>query len=200
MKRYLTAFLMFVLFLTAEAACAESTILVQQYEKYMCGDQFELEFPDVLSTSSMVSNASRVHAEAKTGERLLQVRIRIRNMTTEFFTGMSSESFKLTGYVRDRSLSYFPEIILNTDYFGSGNYYSYDKLPPLRMADVLLIYRVSSTLINWELSFTPLLSSGQTYVLDSVSYEPMEWTPCEGTFLFPAVRTLETGDLTRFIR
>ena len=200
MKKYLMTLLTFLLLIMGVSAAAESTILVQQYEKYMCGDQFELEFPDVIATTSMVSNASRIHAEADHDERLLQVRVKLRNMTTETFSGMSKESFKLVGYIRDRSLSYTPELITNTDYFGSGNFYSIDKIPPLRMVDVLLVFRVKPTLINWELNFEPQVGSGQNYTLDSVSYSAMDWQPCRGTFQFPLIRTMETGELTRFVR
>ena len=200
MKKHFLTLLMIAFLLTAAAAAADSAILVTQYEKYMCGDQFELEFPDVIATSSMFSNTSRVHAKADHDERLLQVRVKLRNMTTETFAGMNKDSCKLIGHIRDRSLSYTPELINNTDYFGSGNYYSWDKIPPLRMIDVLLVFRVKPTLINWELSFDPQVNSGQIYTLDTVTYDPMDWEPCQALFQFPLIRTLETGELTRFVR
>ena len=199
MKKCLLLLLSSVLFWVSSAAAEDSTILVTQYENYMCGDQFEISFPDVIQTTSMVSNASRVHAEAEHDEQLLQVRIKIRNMTPEVFRGMSKDSFQLIGHVRDRSITYLPELITNTDYFGSGNYYTYDNLPPLRMIDILLVYRVNPILINWELRIDPIIG-GSNYQLKTVSYEATDWEPCQAVFQFPLVRNGKTGDLTRFVR
>lgn len=200
MKKSLFVLLFAILLSVSAAAAEETTITVIQYENYMCGDQFEISFPEVIVTSSMVSNASRVHANAEKDERMLQVRMKIRNMTSEVLCGMSKESFQLIGHVRDRSITYYPEVINNTDYFGSGNYYTYDNLPPLRMIDILLIYRVNPILINWELRFAPQVGGGSNYTLKTVSYEPMDWEPCQGLFQFPLIRTGETGELTRFVR
>ena len=194
-------FVLFVFLLSISAAAAdESTILVIQYENYMCGDQFEISFPEVIVTSSQVSNASRIQANAEKDERLLSVRMKLRNMTSEVLRGMSKESFQLIGHVRDRSITYYPEVITHTDYFGSGNYYTYDNMPPLRMVDIMLIYRVNPILINWEMRFAPQVGGDPNYTLKTVSYEPMDWDPCEGLFQFPLIRTGETGDLTRFVR
>ncbi|MBR6088657.1 MAG: hypothetical protein IKP86_01900 [Anaerolineaceae bacterium] len=202
MKNKLFFILSALILLTAfsVAASGNSTVLVTERQGYICGDMFEISFPEVIATSSMISNASQVHAEAAKDERLLQVRIKLRNLTSSVFYGISPNSFTLTGYVRNRSLSYDPELILNTDYFGSGNYYSWDRLPPLRMADILLIFRVNPILINWELSFEPQLTGEPSYVLDTVQYEPAAYEPCSATFQFPAVKKLETGEITRFNR
>ena len=200
MKKHLIFVLFAVLLSVSAAAADEPTVIVTQYENYMCGDQFEISFPEVIVTSSQVSNASRVHANAEKDERLLSVRIKLRNMTSDILRGMSKESFQLIGHVRDRSISYVPEVITHTDYFGSGNYYTYDNIPPLRMVDIMLIYRVNPILINWELRFSPQVGGDSNYTLKTVSYEPMDWEPCEGLFQFPLMRTGETGDLTRFVR
>ena len=192
--------ILFAALLLVSAASAEDTVVVIQYENYMCGDQFEISFPEVIVTSSQVSNASRIHANAGKEERLLQVRIRLRNMTSEIFRGMSKDSFQLIGHVRDRSITYYPEVVTQTDFFGSGNYYIYDNMPPLRMIDIMLIYRVNPILINWELLFEPQVVDDSSHVLKTVSYEPMDWEPCRGLFQFPLLRNGETGDMTRFVR
>ena len=186
---------------SAAAVDAELQVIpVDQKAHYMCGDTFELSFPDVISTGHMFTNASYVQASADADELLLQVRIQIRNMTSGVFHGMSTDSFKLTGYVRDRSISYFPETIINTDYFGEGNYYAWDQLPPLRMADILLIYRVNPILINWELTFDPKITGEYTYEFEGVTYFPAKADICSGLFQFPAVRNLENYALTTFER
>lgn len=201
MRKLVFSLSMILLLICAACASADSTVLVEQYVSYMCGDQFEITFPDLLSSTHMVSNTTRVHAEATPDDRLIQLRIKIRNMTTDVLHSMGKESFRLTGFVRDRSIDYYPEVITNTDYFGAGNYYTWDSLPPLRMADILLVYRVNPILINWELNFEPILPVESTYVLGDVTYTPMEYEPCESaTFQFPVLRTNETGELTRYER
>ena len=187
-------------FLPAAGNTDLPVIDVEQRVSYMCGDTFELTFPDLLSAGSMFTNASMIQATAKKDETLLQVRIQIRNMTSSFFHGIDEQSFRLTGYVRDRSLSYTPEIILNTDYFGRGNYFNWDQLPPLRQADILLVFRVNPILINWELAFEPQLTAEVNYEFERVTYKPMKADPCAGLFRFSAVRNLETGVLTTFER
>ena len=192
--------MLLICFLPAAADTDLPVIDVDHRVSYMCGDTFELSFPDVISTGTMFTNASMIQATAKKDESLLQVRIQIRNMTTSFFHGIDSQSFRLTGYVRDRSLSYTPEIILNTDYFGRGNYFNWDQLPPLRQADILLVFRVNPILINWELTFVPQLTADVNYEFERVTYKPMKADPCAGLFRFSSVRNLETGVLTTFER
>ena len=201
MKKLVFLISMILLLISASAVSADSTVLVEQYVSYMCGGQFEVTFPDLLSSTHMVSNTTRVHAEATPDDRLIQLRIKMRNMTTDVLHGMSKESFRLTGFVRDRSISYYPEVITNTDYFGSGNYFTWDSLPPLRMVDILLVYRVNPILINWELNFEPVLPVESTYEFGNVTYTPMEYERCESaTFQFPVLRINETGELIRYER
>lgn len=197
----LFVFLMTAVIFPSSAADSDLQIIpVDQKAHYMCGDTFELAFPDVLSTGHMFTNSGQIQANADADELLLQVRIQMRNMTSGMFHGISTDSFKLTGYVRDRSISYYPETIINTDYFGQGNYYNWDQLPPLRIADILLIYRVNPILINWELAFEPKMTSDPTYDFEGVTYKQAYAAPCSGLFQFSAVRNLENNALTTFER
>ncbi|MBQ6481747.1 MAG: hypothetical protein IJI45_11565 [Anaerolineaceae bacterium] len=197
----LFVFLMTAVIFPSSAADSDLQIIpVDQKAHYMCGDTFELAFPDVLSTGHMFTNSGQIQANADADELLLQVRIQMRNMTSGMFHGISTDSFKLTGYVRDRSISYYPETIINTDYFGQGNYYNWDQLPPLRIADILLIYRVNPILINWELAFEPKMTGDQTYDFEGVTYKQAYAAPCSGLFQFSAVRNLENNALTTFER
>lgn len=201
--RILPLFVFLMTAITHPASAADSDLQIIQVDQkahYMCGDTFELSFPDVLSTGHMFTNSGQIQASADADELLLQVRIQIRNMTSGIFHGITAESFKLTGYVRDRSISYYPETIINTDYFGQGNYYNWDQLPPLRIADILLIFHVNPILINWELSFEPKLTSDPTYEFENVSYKQAYAAPCSGLFQFSAVRNLENNVLTTFER
>ena len=166
----------------------------------MCGDTFEICFPSTISCGNMFTNASQIQAIANSGEVLIQVRIQLRNMTTSVFHGISKDSFKLRGYVRDRSVTYLPEIILNTDYFGAGNYFTWDQLPPLRMGDILLVYRVNPILINWELIFDPIVTGEVTYQLENVTYPIKSAESCNVIFQFPSIIDMITGEQTRFDR
>lgn len=203
MKKTLSLFFLFViLILNAAASYADSPIVVDHRMYYMCGDIYELSFPDVPGTSSMVSNTTQVHATAGQDERLLQIRVQMRNMTHSAIQGLNKDCFTLKGYVRDRSITYKPEVITFTDYFGSGNYYNWDNLPPMRMADILLIFRVKPVLVNWELSIDTSSAVFTNFALDNVSYIPDE-NPgelCFGTFQFTSQQTLETGMITIFRR
>ena len=51
--------ILFAALLLVSAAAADDSVVVIQYENYMCGDQFEISFPEVIVTSSQVSNASK---------------------------------------------------------------------------------------------------------------------------------------------
>ena len=201
MKKMIVFIVLNIILTAFSAAGAEDTVLAVDLESYMCGDVLEIMFPEVPSTSSMVSNASQVQAVADPDERLLQVRITLQNKSTSLVQGISKDNFSLTGYVRDRSVTYKPEMVLNTDYFGSGNYYELNAIPPMRMIDVLLIYRVKPTLVNYELTIDTSSASLNKYEMQNVSY-PLQSTGelCKGTFQFQAIRTLETGLFTRYDR
>ena len=208
--------ILFVLVLTALltfAVGANAQTVVKHGESYMCGDTFEVIFPDQPSTTSMVSrdpfkyiNAVYVHAEAGKNDRLLQIRVKIRNLTPTIYKGLNPESFQLTGYVRDRSLTYTPEIMEPYDYGGylTYSYYSSDHnswsyLPPLRMDDILLVFRVNPILINWELRVNPQATYGTSYEYGNAVYEPIEGQEsCNAVFQFESIRNSETGEVTKY--
>lgn len=203
MKKTLGLFLLFISFLISFSSVnADSLIPVDHKTYYMCGDIYELAFPDIPGTSSMISNTSQVHATAGPDERLLQIRIQMRNMTHSTIQGLNKDCFTLTGYVRDRSMAYKPELIIFTDYFGAGNYYNWDNLPPMRMADILIVFRVKPVLVNWELSIDTSSAVFTPFSTDNVSYVPKEENGefCYGTFQFASQQTLETGVITNFKR
>ncbi len=214
MKRKGILFLPVLLALLFLAVGADAQTLVKHGESYMCGDTFEVIFPDQPSTTSMVSrnpykyiNVIHVHAEAGKNERLLQIRVKIRNLTPTIFRGLDPESFQLTGYVRDRSLTYTPEIMEPYDYgsyetyaFYSPEHNSWSYLPPLRMDDILLVYRVNPVLVNWELRVNPQATYGTSYEYGNAVYEPIEeLEACDAVFQFESIRNSETGAVTTYI-
>ena len=90
-------------------------VTVKFGETYMCGDSFEISFPDQISTSSLLSRNlpnldpakfSIVQAEAGKRDKLLLIRVKIRNLTpTVYYRGLNRNSYKLTGYVRNHYIS-----------------------------------------------------------------------------------------------
>ena len=204
-KLFLFFFPFFLLIGIRAASAGEPSVLVAHGERYMCGDSFEITIPDQPATTSQVTRASSVQAEAGPDERLLTVRVMIRNLTSSVFTGIAPESFLLTGYVRDRSLSYTPEVMQSYDYtYGSSgsSYTSADRfmLPPLRMEDILLVYRVNPILINWELHIQPQAASELTLSYGGAEYPEMDPDPCDGIFQFYSIRNAETGEIIKYLR
>ncbi len=213
MKQKLIILILLVLHLNFFSVSAHNnTVVVKPGEKYICGDSFEISIPNQPSTTSIVSrspykhiNVVYVHAEAGKGERLLQIRVQIRNLTPTIFNGLKPQSFMLTGYVRDRSIQYAPEIMEPFDY---GNYEAYtlyspnhnewSYLPPLRMDDILLVYRINPILVNWELRISPQAKLGTSYEYGSASYEPIDLEPCDAIFKFPSIINSETNEVTKY--
>ncbi len=205
MKKQLIAAALFLLFLTAVSVSADSVVQVTHGVSYMCGDSFEIIFPDQLATASQVTRASSVQAEAGVDERLMMVRISFRNLTSSVFNGFTSDSFLLTGHVRDRSMSYQPIIFQSYDYaYGSSGSTVTSAgsliMPPLRQEDILLVYRVNPVLINWELHVAPRSASEPSYEFENARYEPAEIQPCDGIFRFTTIRNAETGEIIYYDR
>ncbi len=214
MKRIKITFIFVVLLTFIIVLSAQADVVVKHGESYMCGDSFEVIFPDQPSTTSMVSrdpykyiNVVYVHAEAGKRDRLLQIRIKLRNLTPTLFKGLDPKSFQLTGYVRDRKLTYTPEIMEPYDYgnYEAYSYYSPDHnswsyLPPLRMDDILLVFRVNPILVNWELRVVPQATYGTSYEYGNAFYEPIDLAPCDAVFQFTSTRNAETGAITTYTR
>lgn len=206
MRKNLILTILFLLLIPfRNVSAGEPSVIVDHRETYMCGDSFEITIPDQPSTTSQVTRASSIQAEAGPDERLLQIRVTIRNLTSSVYNGLSLDSFQLTGYVRDRSLSYTPEIIQSYDYtYGSsGSSFSSPSglvLPPLRMEDILLVYRVNPILVNWELHIRPEPMNGLSDGYGSADYPEMDPDPCDGVFQFFSIRNAETGEIIKYLR
>lgn len=116
------------------------------------------------------------------------------------YKGLTKDSFLLKGYLRDRYVIYEPEIMEPYD-FGcydsyilySPNHSEWSYLPPLRMEDIILVYRVNPLLINWELHVKPQAKSGTSNSFGPAVYEPKEQETCDAIFKFAAIRNGVTG-------
>ena len=199
--------------ITIPVFAENDSFIVKPGENYLCGSSFEISFPFQPSTVSMISrdlykifNYVDIHAEAGKGERLLQIRLQIRNLTPTIIKGLDPKSFQLTGYVRDRTLTYVPEIMEPYDFgdYETYRWYSPDQnewsyLPPLRMEDILLVYRVNPILVNWEIYIAPRAKSGTSYNYGSAIYESIELEPCNTVFCFSSIKNAETGEITKYV-
>jgi hypothetical protein len=152
-----------------------------------------------------VLNIAYIHAEANKGERLLQIRLRIRNLTPRLLKGLKKDSFILQGYVRDRHLTYLPEIMEPYDFgdyenyrFYSPDHHEWSFMPPLRLFDILLVYRINPILVNWEILINPQPKLGTSYDYGIARYNPIELTPCNATFRFSSIQNAETGEIIKY--
>lgn len=210
MKKYSAALLFFFLFFAADLAAAESEVHVLYGETYYCGDSLEIIIPDepVITTLITRNPGSKViQARAGKDDILLEVRVQVRNMSSNVYKGISPESFKLVGYVRGRPLSYTPEIMEPYDYGNKRSYYLYDKMyfqnyvfAPLRKIDMILVYRINPILRDLELHVNPKGTNGtDDRYLDAV-YPEKDLEPCDGVFQFITIRNAETGEITKYYR
>lgn len=212
MKNSLIFFLLIVFLCSFSFACAEYETLVSHGERYICGDSFEVIFPDEPYLTHMISRqppkkAAKVHITAGKEDILLAVRIQLRNLTPETFMGLKASSFKLIGYVRNQPHQYTPEVMEPYDYGGIDSYKSYSKtyfkkepLAPLRKADILLVFRVNPILRDWELLVEPKSREDPLTSYLDADYEPMELEKCKAVFQFVRLINSETGEITKYYR
>ena len=209
MKRLLIFSLLFVLYGLVSPAEAGSAVHTVYGETYYCGDSFEIVIPNEPVLTAMItrhpSGTKVVRASAGPNEILFEVRFQIRNLTPQVYHGLSTESFKLTGYVRGRPLSYVPEIMEPYDFGGRTSYRLYDKMyyktndfPPLRKADMLLVYRVNPILRDWEILVDPAGNEGVEIGLPDVTYPEMTLEPCQGIFQFQEIWNAETNSIIKY--
>lgn len=199
------------LFCLIMPVCADSAVSLVYGETYMCGDSFEVIVQDEPQFAKIVTRkppgSAVIQIKAGKDEILVEVHIKVRNLSDKVYDGLSPESFKLTGYVRGRPLSYVPEVMSPYDYGSKEHYTLYDKMyyrtyamAPLRQIDMLLVYRINPILRDLELHIAPQGTNG---VLDhylQASYSPMDLEPCDGIFRFVTVRNIETGEITKYYR
>lgn len=205
---YLTVFC--ALLFICSAVCADDTILPVYGETYLCGDSFEIIIPDEpVTTTAVVRNPGGKVIQARAGKHdmLLEIRLKIRNLTPVVYEGLNPDSLKLVGYVRGRPISYTPEIMEPYDYGGRGSYTLYDKMyyrdkifPPLRKYDMILVYRVNPILRDFELHINPSASKETADNYLDAQYHEMDLEPCNGIFQISTLHDAETGEITKYYR
>ena len=190
--------------------CAEREVHVLNNETYYCGDSFEVIFPDEPVTISLVTRnpgSKVVQAKPDRDTILLEVRVKLRNLSNLVYNGLSPESFKLVGYIRGKPLTYLPEIMEPYDYGPKESYTLYDKmyykdyvLAQLRKIDMILVYRIDPIVRDFELHLNPQGTEGTAdSYLDAV-YHEMDLQPCDGILQITTVRNIDTGGITKYYR
>ena len=211
MKRTIL-FIIFILFSLFHSVEAENETLVTTGERYICGDSFEVIFPDEIYVTHMITRqpprkVPKIHITAGKDDILLAVRLKLRNLTPEVYKGLRTSSFTLTGYVRNQPHSYTAEIWEPYDYGNYDSYFSYSKtyykhedLAPLRQIDMLLVFRVNPILRDWELMVEPKTRDESVYTYLDADYEEMKLERCKAVFQFRQLYNAETFEITKYYR
>ena len=210
MKKVCFFSLILFLFFICGAARAEREVHVYNNETYYCGDSLEVIFPDEPVTMTMVTRnpgSKVVQAKADKDTILLEIRIKVRNLSDKVYNGLSPESFKLVGYIRGKPLTYLPEIMEPYDYGSKEHYNLYDKMyyknytfAPLRKIDMVLVYRINPIVRDLELHINPKGTDGTDDRYLDAEYREMDLEPCDGVFQFLTIHDAETGEQTGFYR
>lgn len=213
MKKIIFIILMLLMFMLNLSLCfAENEVLVDAGVTYICGDSFEVIFPDSPYMTHLISRqpprkAAKVHITAGKDDILMVIRIKLRNLTPKTYQGLRTSSFKLIGYVRNHPHEYTADVWEPYDYGDYDSYYSYSKsyykyedLAPLHQIDMLLVFHVNPILRDWELLVEPKNRGEGALVYRDALYNEMNLKPCKAVFQFRSVFDAETGEITKYDR
>lgn len=138
MKKYfLIAAILIILFASCLSGSAQDEANAVYMETYMCGDAYTFKIGaqpqmmsqivvTVLDYDQVQPYPNPVYSESpfivELGKQteedvILLFRVYLRNLNKDTVHGLSPESFILTGKVRDRKITYTPEIFLPYDYY-----------------------------------------------------------------------------------
>ena len=177
-------------------------------ETYLCGDSFEVIIQREPILTTMITRHAPwdrpTFAQAGKYEMLFTIRLKLRNVTGEYWGGLAPESFRLVGFVRGRPVEYLPEIMCPYDYGIERAYSMYDKMyyktypmAPLRKFDMQLVYRVNPNLIDWELHIAP---KENNWKYTSVEKPVTGLEPCDGNFQFVTIWDERSGQIIKYYR
>lgn len=208
MKKIIVLALLFIFFHVSSPVYSDSVVKAVYGETYICGDSFEITIQsEPIFTTEITRHASwerPVLAKAGKYEMLFAIRLKIRNITSEYWGGFTPESFKLVGYVRGRAVEYLPEIMSPYDYGIDRAYSLYDKMyyqsypmAPLRKFDMQLVYRVNPNLIDWELHVEP---HEKDWIFTVTEKPLIDLEPCSGVFQFVTVWDEKTTRMFKYYR
>ena len=212
MKKTFVILMLLMFILPVSLCCAENEVLMDPGVTYICGDSFEVIFPDSPYMTHLISRqpprkAPKVHITAGKDEILLAVRIKLRNLTPETYKGLRTSSFKLIGYVRNHPHEYTADIWepydygdYDTYYSYSRSYYKYEDLAPLHQIDMLLVFQVNPILRDWELLVEPKTREESVLTYRDAVYNEMDLERCKAVFQFRSVFDAETGEITKYYR
>lgn len=206
MKRFLIFSFLFLSAFSCLPSFADSEVKAIYGETYICGDSFEV----IIQGEPILTTLITRHApwdkptllQAGKHEILFSIRIKIRNLTNQYYGGLAPESFKLIGYVRGRPVEYLPEVMCPFDYGIERAYTLYDKMyyqtfamAPLRKIDMQLVYRVNPNLVNWELHVEP----HEYFWIYTTGEKPRtDLEPCSGDFRLMTVWDERTGQMIKY--
>ncbi len=206
MKKLFLLTVFFLLVFSCTPVFAASEVKAFYGETYICGDSFEV----VIEGEPLLTTLITRHApwdkptlmDAGKYEMLFSIRLKLRNLTNQYYGGLAPESFKLVGYVRGRPVEFLPEIMCPFDYGIERAYSLYDKMyyrtfpmAPLRKFDMQLVYRVNPNLINWELHVEP----HEFNWIYTVGEKPrVDIEPCSGVFRLMTVWDEITGEMIKY--
>ena len=210
-RKVLIHFVFFLLAVLSLPAAAKQAIQVVYGEIYLCGDSFEVVMrgEPVFTTALTRSPGGSKVLQIKAGKYdiLLEVRLQIRNLTPIVYQGLAPESFTLVGYVRGKPVSYLPEVMSPFDYGPKRGYRMYDKMyykdqpyPPLRLLDMILVYRIDPIVRDFEIHLNPQGTKGTATSYLDAEYHEMDLEPCDAYLHITTVRNIETGEITKYYR
>lgn len=124
------------------------------------------DFPYILPDGRTVMlNPVYESARNEDNGTLFVMRVKFRNLTHKSFLGLAKNSFMLSGYVRNRRVTYPAPILIQRYDWAEGawrNERNWDienenwmTLEPLRELDLLVIFQVHPFLHNWEFTVYP---------------------------------------------
>ena len=190
------------------SVCASDEVNAIYGETYLCGDSFEIVIMgEPIFTTMITRHASwdrPIFAQAGKYDMLFAIRLKIRNLTSEYYGGFTPESFKLVGFVRGRPVEYTPEVMSPYDYGIDRAYSLYDKMyytmypmAPLRVFDMQLVYRVNPNLVDWELHVEP---HEKDWIYTSTEKPITGLEPCNGVFQLQTVWNEKTKRMIKYYR
>ena len=210
MRKFLTLLLLF-LFFGLKTAAAKQAVEIYYGETYYCGDSLEVIIQDEPQTTSMIArNPGKnkiAQLTAGKNQTILEVHMKVRNTSNIVYNGLSPESFKLVGYVRNHPITYLPEIMEPFDYGPKEHYRMYDKMyykdqpfAPLRKIDMILAYRINPIVRDLEIHINPKGTDGEVQTYLNGTWGEMDLEPCDGIFQIVTIRDAETNEITKFYR
>ena len=208
MKRLFLIVILLMLFGVYSSVCASSEVKAVYGETYLCGDSFEVIIQGEPIFTTMITRHAAwdrpTFAQAGKYDILFAIRLKIRNLTSEYWGGFKPESFKLVGYVRGRAVEYTPEVMSPYDYGIERAYSMYDKMhymtypmATLRVFEMQLVYRVNPNLVDWELHMEPHETN---WIYTSTEKPLTGLEPCSGVFQFITVWDERTREMIKYYR